>query len=161
MWARPDGRRILLAPTDEAAEYVSSVYGFDEVVVGPLRVDLDGRRFDLHAPGAGVELHLRAGPALAVPWPRPAWCTRWVEGPVARRLLGVRTYGVSPSGVREWYRAVSVRRVVAGWASVDGRDLGRLGPLDPPVGFGFSEPPRFPSMVGARPLLEWPRPTPA
>ena len=161
MWARPDGRRLLLASTEEAAGYVSGVYAFDEVVVSPLRVDLRGRSLHLRAPGLGLELHLTGGRALAVPWPRPAWFTRWVEGPVARRLLGVNTYGVSPSGVREWYRAVSIRRIVDGWASLDGRDLGRVGPIDPPAGFGFSEPPRFPTMVGVHPLLEWPRPGPA
>ncbi|HEV2760199.1 MAG TPA: hypothetical protein VGV86_11580 [Acidimicrobiales bacterium] len=157
MWARPDGRRLLLAPTEEAAGYVSGVYGFDEVVVSPLSVDLRGRFLHLRAPGMGLELHLTGGRALTVPWPRPAWFTRRVEGPVARRVLGVNTYGVSPSGVREWYRAVSIRRIVTGWASLDGRDLGRLGPIDPPAGFGFSEPPRSPTMVGVRPLLEWPR----
>ena len=157
MWARPDGRRLLLASTEEAAGYVSGVYGFDEVVVASLRVDLRGRSLHLRAPEMGLELHLTGGRALTVPWPRPAWFTRWVEGPVARRLLGVNTYGVSPSGVREWYRAVSIRRIVSGWASLDGRDLGRLGPIDPPAGFGFSEPPRFPTMVGVHPLLERPR----
>jgi hypothetical protein len=161
MWARPDGRRVLVAATDEGAAYVASVYGFDEVVVGPLRVRLDGRHLHLHAPEVGVELHLTGGRlAVSLPWARPAWFTRWIEGPVGRRALGVETYGVSPSGVREWYRAVSLRRVVAGWASVAGRDLGRLAPIEPRAGFGFSEPPRFPSMVGVRPLLEWPRPGP-
>ena len=156
MWARPDGYRLLLASTAEATEYVSGVYGFDEVVVGPLEVDLHGRFLHLRAAGLGLEIHLHAGRALSFPWPRPAWFTRWVEGPIAERLLGVHTYGVSPSGVQEWYRAVSVRRIRAGWASIDGRDLGRLGPIDPPAGFGFSEPPRFPTMVGVHPLLERP-----
>ena len=158
MWARPDGRRVLAAATEEGAGYVAGVYGFDEVVVGALKVCLDGRFLDLHAPDLGLELHLTGGRAVSVPRARPAWFTRRVEGPVARRLLGVQTYGVSPSGVQEWYRAVSLRRVVAGWASLDGRDLGRLGPLDPPAGFGFSEPPRFPPLVGVEPLLAWPAP---
>lgn len=158
MWARPDGVRLLVAATRDGADYVSGAYGFDEVVVGPLRVVLEGRFLHLRAAGLGVEVHLTAGRAVALPWPRPPWFTRWVEGPIARRTLGVNTYGVSPSGVREWYRAVSLRRVVAGWASLHGRDLGRLRPIDAPTGFGFSEPPRFPSMVGVRPLLEWPHP---
>ena len=156
MWARPDGRRLLLAGSQEAANYVSAAYGFDEVVVTPLKVDLHDRFLHLHAPGRGLELHLTGGKALRLPWARPTWFTRWVEGPVARRLLGVNTYGVSPSGVREWYRAISIRRVVSGWASLDGADLGRLGRIDPPTGFGFSEPPKFPSMVAVHPLLEWP-----
>ena len=156
MWARPDGRRVLVASTEEGTGYVSSVYGFDEVVVGPLKVTLEGRFLHLFALDLRLELHLTGGRAVTLPWARPAWCTRRVEGPIARRLLGVNTYGVSPSGVQEWYRAVSFRRIVAGWASIDGVDLGRLGPIDPPAGFGFSEPPRFPSMVGVEPLLEWP-----
>ena len=156
MWVRPDGRRLLVAGTQEGVDYVSAVYGFDEVVVGPLVVRLDRRFLFLRAAQLGVELHLTAGRALRLPWPRPAWFTRWVEAPIARRVLGVRVYGVSPSGVREWYRAVSFRRVVAGWASLEGRDLGPLRPIDPPAGFGFSEPPRYPSMVGVHPLLEWP-----
>ncbi len=154
MWARPEGRRVLMASTKEATDYVSGVYGFDEVVVTPLRVDLRPPFLHLRAEELGLELHLRGGRAIALPWPRPAWFTRWVEAPIAHRLLGVNVYGVSPSGVQEWYRAVSFRRVVAGWASLDGRDLGRLAPIDPPAGFGFSEPPRLPSMVGVHPLLE-------
>jgi len=163
MWARPDGRRILVAATDEGAGYVSGVYTFDHVVVGPLDVRLDGRRIDLRADvdGLGLALHLRAGRAIAVPWPRPAWFTRWIEGPIARRVFGVRTYGVSPTGVEEWYRAVSYRRLLDGSASIDGRDLGPLGDIDPPIGFGFSEPPRRPTMVGVHPLLRRPtRPVP-
>ena len=46
MWAQPDGRRVLVAATEEGAGYVSSVYGFDEVVVGPLEVRLEGRFLD-------------------------------------------------------------------------------------------------------------------
>lgn len=157
MWARPDGRRLLLAGTEEAAGYVSAAYGFDEVVVTPLRVDLRGRFLHLHAPERRLELHLTGGFAIGLPWPRPPWFTRWVEGPIAHRLLGVNTYGVSPTGVREWYRAVSIRRLVAGWASLEGADLGRLGPVHPKTGFGFSEPPAFSSMVGVHPVLQWPR----
>lgn len=158
MWARPDGRRVLVAATEEAAGYVAGVYTFDEVVVGPLDVSLEGGRLRLAAPGVGLRLGLSAGRGVAVPWPRPAWFTRWVEGPVARSLLGVRTYGVSPTGVQEWYRAVSYRRLVAGRASLAEADLGPMGDVDPPTRFGFSEPPRRPSMVGVRPLLRRPRP---
>ena len=168
MWATPDGTRRLLAPTAAVARFVSAVYGFDETVVTPLRAGLSGASADVHAPEVGLEVHLRGGRQLARAPARPAWFTRWVEGPLARRLLGVRTWGVSPTGVREWYPAVSYRRVTGGWASLNGRDLGALGPLDPPVRFGFSEPPRRPSMVGVRPILEDPsgrleealRPTP-
>ncbi|MFN2607842.1 MAG: hypothetical protein ABR511_08090 [Acidimicrobiales bacterium] len=165
MWASPDGERLLVAPSAEVAAFVSAVYGFDRTVVSPLHAGTDGGRWpsagvaptvhSLHvtAPDLGLDLRLEAGAGWRIPFPRPAWFTRWVEGPVARALLGVRTYGVSPTGVREWYRTDVYRRVTAGRATVGGRDLGPLGPVRPAVGFGFSEPPRRPSLVAVRPLL--------
>jgi hypothetical protein len=154
MWGRPDGERVLLAPTPEAAAFIESVYRFDRIEVVPVAAASSSRTLDVVA--GPLEVRLVAGPGWPLPLRRPAWFTRWVEAPVARRLLGVRTYGVSPTGVREWYRASRYRRVVRGRASVDGVDLGGLAPLDPPLGVGFSEPPRRPSMVSVRPLLEDP-----
>jgi len=160
MWAAPDGTRRLLAPSPAVARFVSAVYGFDETVVTPLHArrsaSPSSAAVDVHAPELGLEVHLRGGWRLGPAPARPGWFTRWVEGPPARLLLGVRTWGVSPTGVQEWYPAVSYWPVVRGWASLGGRDLGPLGPLDPPVRFGFSEPPRRPSMVAVRPVLSDP-----
>jgi hypothetical protein len=156
MWAQPDGRRVLLADGAATAAFVGAVYAFDEVRVVPFTVTRTDRSIDVVA--GSLEVSLRAGtgwrlPPLAL---RPAWATRLVEAPVARLALGVHAYGVSPTGVREWYRAEAWRPVVAGAASVDGASLGEIGPIDPPLGVGFSEPPRRPSMVLVRPLLEDP-----
>ncbi len=155
MWATPDGDRRLLASSPRAAEFVAAIYSFDSVAAVPFRVSPHRRRLIVEA--GDVHLELRAGRGWRVPVARPAWFTRFVEGPLAWRLMGVRTFGTSPAGVREWYRALSYRPVVAGHATVAGRDLGSLGPIVPAVGFGFSEPPRRPSMVGVRPLLHDPR----
>ena len=152
MWALPDGRRRLVAPTQRVADFVSALYRFDEVVVTSFAAAVSGRTLVAAAPELGLALEVRAGRGWPLP-PAPAWVTRYVAAPLAWRLLRVRTYGVTPTGVREWYRARWYRPVVEGRASVEGRDLGRLGPIDPPVGFGFSEPPRRPSMVWVRPLL--------
>lgn len=156
MWARPDGTRVLLADRSETAAFVSAVYTFDEVRVVPFSVARDERAVDVTA--GPLEISLRAGsgwrlPPLAF---RPSWVTRLVEAPVARLTMGVHTFGTSPSGVREWYRAVGWRPVLTGAARLDGRALGPLGPLEPPLGVGFSEPPRRPSMVLVRPQLEDP-----
>ena len=156
MWARPDGRRILLADGPATAAFVSAIYGFDEVRVVPFAVTRDARSIDVVA--GPLQVSLRAGPGWRLP-PlalRPPWATRLVEAPIARLALGVHAYGVSPSGVREWYRTLAWRPVLAGAASLDGRPLGELGPVDPPLGVGFSEPPRRPSMVMIRPMLEDP-----
>jgi len=156
MWARPDGTRVLLADRAETAAFVRAVYEFDDVRVVPFRVTGDDRSIDVVA--GPLEVSLRAGPGWRLPplGLRPSWATRLVEAPVARTVLGVRAYGTSPTGVREWYRALEWRPVLAGAARLDGTGLGALGPVDPPLGVGFSEPPRRPSMVLIRPLLEDP-----
>jgi hypothetical protein len=156
MWAQPDGTRVLLADRAETATFVSAVYGLDDVRVVPFSVARDERGVDLTA--GPLEISLRAGPGWRLP-PlalRPAWVTRLLEAPVARLAMGVHTFGTSPSGVREWYRAVGWRPVLTGAARLDGRPMGALSPVDPPLGVGFSEPPRRPSMVLVRPLLEDP-----
>lgn len=156
MWATPTGERVLLASSEAAAAFICGVYEFERVELVPME-----------AKGSGRELHLAAGPLrlwLRASRPRPIpgaavwrpWITRWIERPLARPLLGVRTYGVSPTGVREWYRADEYRRLVEGCGRLRGADLGRLTRLHPPVAFGFSEPPRRPSLVRVRPLLQDP-----
>lgn len=157
MWATPDDRRILVAPSDDIARFVSAVYRFDDVVVAPrFRALIADRALTLDVPERALSLRCRAGRGWPIPLRGPAWLTRHVAGPVARRALGVETYGVSPTGVREWYRARWYRPLIGGLATLDGRDLGAMGPLEPPVRFGFSEPPRRPSMVWVRPLLHDP-----
>ena len=156
MWAQPDGTRVLLADRPATADFVSAVYDFDEVRVVPFSVARGGREIDVAA--GPLEISLRAGAGWRLPPAglRPPWATRLIEAPVARLALGVRAYGTGPKGVREWYRAAEWRPVVAGAARLDGVPLGALGPVEPPLGVGFSEPPRRPSMVLVRPLLEDP-----
>ena len=159
MWATPAGERWLVASTAGVVDFVSAVYDFDQVVVSPLRVGSDGpRRLRVEAPDLGIEIHLEAGRGWPIPAPRrrPRWLTRYVEAPVARRLLGVDAYGVSPTGVREWYQASRYRPLTSARATHHGADLGLLGPLTPPTRFGFSEPPRRPSLVEVTTRLEAP-----
>lgn len=153
MWARPDGTRVLLAPNEVIAAFVTAVYRFDRVEIVPFAVGAAPRVLDVVA--GGLEIRLVAGRGWPIPIPRPPWVTRRLEAPLAR-LLGVRAYGESPSGVREWYRADWYRAVRHGRGALEGVDLGALRPVDPPLGVGFSEPPRRPAIVAVRPLLEDP-----
>jgi hypothetical protein len=82
--------------------------------------------------------------------------TRWVEAPLARLLLGVRTSGVSDRGVREWYQATGCHWVAEATARLDVVDLGPLTRVQPPLRVGFSEPPRRPSIVRLRTSIDWP-----
>ena len=154
MWADPDGVRTLFVPSHEAAEFIGGVYAFDRTVVTPFHVDATDDRLRLRFADRTVEFEARRG--ISVPIHRPAWFTRFVEGPIARWLLGVETYGTSPTGVREWYRASRWRPLRQARASVAGQWLGTMARVEPAVEFGFSEPPARPSWVGVRPLLEYP-----
>lgn len=151
MWAEPDGLRVLYTPSDRVQRFVTSVYTFDRSEVVPFHTAGDGRHLTVSFGGRRVELRSRRG--LPIPLRRPRWFTRRVEGPVARALLHVRTYGVSPTGVQEWYQADVWRPMRQASASVAGRDLGDMARVEPATGFGFSEPPRRPSMVNLHTYL--------
>jgi hypothetical protein len=156
MWARPDGERVLLAPSESVADFITSAYRFDRVEVVAVRSGGDERSLDVEAGPLAVRLVGGRGWRLPPARLRPPWFTRYVEGPIARVAMGVRTYGVTSTGVREWYRADRWSPVVSGSATLDGVDLGPLRPVDPPCRFNFSEPPTRPSITDVRPLLELP-----
>jgi hypothetical protein len=150
MWAERDGTRVLYAE-ERAERLVSAVYGFDRVVHDRVGATWDRRVLDVRFGDARLTFSVGRG----VPFPpRPRWITRYVEAPIARRLLGVETYGVSPSGVREWYRARRFHRIRA--VDTHGLALGVMGPVAPRCGFGFSEPPAMPSLTEVRPVLQDP-----
>ena len=145
-----DGHRVLLAPTQEVAEFVASTYTFDEVRVEPIAVN----GWALSSPSLSIELEVGGrtglGRLLRLVPPRlaesPAWCT--VTDPVARIVMpGVRTRGTAGNGRREWYGATDVHEVVAVRGAFDGADLGRLTAVEPPPQFGFSSTPRRPSVT--------------
>ena len=156
MWARPDGTRVLLVDRPEAQRFITAVYRFDAVSVTEIRCTASPNMVEVSA--GTVELMLRTGRHWPIPLARLRRLTlfRAVEAALARLLLGVRTYGVSPTGVHEWYRADGYRRVVSAEGSVDGRPLGALVRFHPAAGFGFSEPPRRAAVVRVKPRLDDP-----
>lgn len=154
MWADAAGHRTLLASSDEAAGFITSIYGFDEVRTLELTVESDGRttRVDSDV----LRLQLEGGRLRPLPVPRPLWFTRYAEAPFARLLMGVRTCGVAPSGAREWYQTSGWRYVHGGGAVLNGVDLGDPGSPRPALRVGFSEPPPKPSIVSVRVTIERP-----
>lgn len=161
MWRRPDGERVLLAPTPAVAAYVTALYRFDRVEVTGVNGGWDGGSVAVEA--GGLRVRLRAGDRGAVSWlfaARPRFLRRrpwWIRledrlaRPVIGRLIGggqgVRAAGIVPGGQREYYSVDDYRPVVAGELSVDGRDVGALGPLPADLGVGLSAFPTVPAVV--------------
>lgn len=161
MWVRPDGERVLLAPSVAVRDTVAGLYAFDRTEVvgvqggwdggavavqaGPLRVRLVGGRRDWRSLLFAVRPRMLRRSA---PWIR-------IEDAVARPFVdraiggaaGVRAWGVAPGGQREAYGVDDYRPVVAGGLDVEGRDAGALGRLPGDLGIGLSAFPLAPAIV--------------
>ncbi len=158
MWAEADGWRTLFVADERSKSFITAVYQFDSVIVAPtlvVRFSPEARHPLLEAEWPDAQLEFHVGKAAPFP-PRPAWVTRRIEGPIAKKTMNVDTYGVSPTGVYEWYRTRKLRRILGGWGIVAGRDLGEVGPPSEATGFGFSEPPPFASVTEINPRLHDP-----
>ena len=148
------GHRVLLAPSQEVADFIRATYTFDEVRLEPVGVTTDAGSWSVTSPSLslafdvggrtplGRMLHVVPS-ALAT---HPAWAS--AADPIGRVVLrGVRTKGSAGGGRREWYGATDLHAVLSMTGSFDGVDLGRLAPVDPPCRFGFSSTPRRPSVT--------------
>ncbi|MEC9053593.1 MAG: hypothetical protein VX494_09655 [Actinomycetota bacterium] len=153
MVATAEGRRILLAPSREVADFVAATYSFDEVRIEPFDVTGDAT-WQVRSPSLTLVLAVGRRTWLGrllrlVPrrlGTSPAWCT--VTDPVARVVLrGVRTRGSAGGGRREYYAATDHRAVVSASGTFDGAGLGGLAPVSPEPGFGFSSTPPRPSVT--------------
>ena len=149
-----DDERVLLAPTREIADFVSSTYAFDSVLVGPVRAELTEDRLTVAAPNLDLQIDiggaapldrlLRLVPArLAV----ATWWLRAIDPAASRMVPGVRTAGTAGNGRSEYYGVRRSRRIVGVTGRLDGEDLGSLAPLLPPVRFGFASAPAAPQIV--------------
>lgn len=153
MVATAEGRRILLAPSQEVADFVAATYSFDEVRIEPFEVDGEGA-WRVRSPSLTLAIAMGRrtwlGRVLRLVPRRlatsPAWCT--VTDPLARLVLrGVRTRGSAGGGRREYYAATDHRAVVSASGTFDGVVLGGVAPVSPEPGFGFSSTPARPSVT--------------
>ena len=160
MVATAEGERVLLAPSDEVADYVGSTYSFDRVELGPVSVTGADEWSVL---GPGLALRLRVGRRTPLGWllrgqphalaTSPGW-TR-VTDPGSRVVLpGVRTRGTAGGGRREFYGATDVHRVTSLAGTWEGTDLGTISPVAPEPGFGFGSTPRRPSVTSVVTTVE-------
>jgi hypothetical protein len=153
MVEHPGGRRVLVAPSVDLADFVGGVYAFHDTVV--CEVFTERSPGHLTFTGGPLTADVTIGKRDALGWalrcvPRSlatsvAWA-RFVD-PLARMTMrGVRTSGRTATA-RETYGATDRRRVTAVRATWATQDLGPLADIDPPVRFGFSSTPIRPSIV--------------
>lgn len=154
MVATADGRRVLLAPSREVADFVAATYSFDEVRVEPFEVQGSRRVWLVRSSSLTLDLVVGKRTGLGRLLQRvparvatsPAWCA--VTDPVARVVMrGVRTRGSAGNGRREWYAATDHRHVFSMTGAFDEADLGELAAVTPEPGFGFSSTPPRPSVT--------------
>jgi hypothetical protein len=146
--------RVLLAPTREIADFVSSTYAFDHVLVGAVHAELTEDRLTVAAPNLDLRIDiggaapldrlLRLVPARLAVAP---WWLRAIDPVASRMVPGVHTAGTAGNGRREYYGVRRSRRIVGVSGRLDGEDLGALAPLRPPVRFGFASAPAEPQIV--------------
>ncbi len=161
MVERPDGHRVLLAPSEAVRDVIEATYVFDEVRVEPVSVMESGSTWEVTSPSLSLRIGYGRRSGLgwllrAVP-SRLATSTRWasIVDPVAARVLdGVRTRGEAREGRREWYSATDLRLVTSAVGSFDGAALGSLALVEPPCRFGFSSTPRTPSVTSVVTTIE-------
>ncbi len=147
------GWRVLIAPDEGLADYVGSIYSFDEVVIGPVACERSADRLSFR--GGRLRLDVTLGRRDALGWAlhavprRVATSEAWVmfTDVIARVLLrGVRTRG-STAGGTELYAATDRHRVTGVSGEWNDSDIGEVRDVDPPVRFGFSSTTRQPSIV--------------
>jgi hypothetical protein len=168
MWVRPDGERVLLAPSPAARDLIADLYAFDRAEVVAVRGGWDGAGVAIEA--GPLRVRLVTGPrdwrswlfaARPLPLRRsPTWIGledvlgRPFVGRIIGGAEGVRAAGVAPGGQRERYGVDDWRPVVAGSLRVDGVDAGALTDLRADLGIGLSAFPTRPAAVSVGTLVE-------
>jgi hypothetical protein len=157
----PAGHRTLYAPTSQLGEFLAAVYSFHDVQVARCSARCSGPRWRVQAGPLQVSLIIGRRNLLGwLLWAMPAalartpWWAGLMDLPARRLLPGVRTRGRSRDGRRQWYGAQDLHPIVAAEAVLDGRDLGALRAVQPPVGFGFGSVPGRPSLVHLTTMIE-------
>lgn len=147
------GHRTLIAPRQDVADFVASTYAFDEIRIEPVSVE---RRAEWSVHTRSVQVRFTPGrrlwvtPLLRLVPPVLRRTEGWAKlcNPLAARLMpGVQTYGSAGGGRIQWYAATEVRALVAARATWEGDELGALGPVTPPVRFGFGSSPARPTLT--------------
>lgn len=157
MVQQPSGHRLLLAPTDGIADFISATYRFDEVRILPVAAALADGAVVVDAGPLSIRAQVGSrtvlGTALRAVPRQLAVHPRWLQAisPVAGILSkGSRTSGSAGSGRREYYGVSDLHGIASAVITWEGADAGALAAIRPAVTFGFSSVPPRPSLARVR-----------
>ena len=151
MWAKPDGTRVLIAPSEELGDFVSSLYSFDEVIVSSMEIERTEKSIEVECDLGRV--CMKWGLNVPLPFSRPRWFIANIEAPFARLFFGTKTHGTTRNGRKEWYHVRGLSRMKSVELELDGRSTKQMTGMAPSACFGFSNPPRMPLSVRVDSLI--------
>lgn len=151
MWAKPDGTRVLIAPSEELGDFVSSLYSFEKVIVSPMEIERTEKSIEVKCDLGRV--YMQWGMTIPLPFSRPRWFIANVEAPFARLFFGTKTHGTTRNGRKEWYHVRGLSRMKSVELELDGRSTKQMTGMAPSACFGFSNPPRMPLSVRVDSLI--------
>ncbi len=148
MWAKRDGTRVLIAPTQEIADYVTAMYSFDEVILEEISTSLNDRNLSVNCNTMNLEFIWNKG--FPIPFKRSLLFIRTIELFFAKLVFSTRTYGLTKNNRQEWYAIDRVSHITSATGNIEGGNIGEFGPMKEPCKFGFSEAPKKPSSCAVR-----------
>ena len=142
---------------------MSGTYSFDRIEVGPVEAELSTDRLSVSAPGLQVTIEIRGSAPIdlllrlvpEISRPRRGWL-RAIDPIAARIVRGVHTAGSAGNGRRGTHGVRRARLITSVSGGFGDRDLGRVAPLLPPVGSGFSSAPPTPQIVSVTTTIDIP-----
>ena len=148
MWAKKDGTRVLIAPTQEIANYVTAMYSFDEVILEEISTSLNDSNLSVNCNTMNLEFSWNKG--FPIPFKRSLLFIRTIELFFAKLVFSTRTYGLTKNNRQEWYAIDRVSHITSATGNIEGGNIGEFGPMKEPCKFGFSEAPKKPSSCAVR-----------
>lgn len=148
MWAKPDGHRTLIAPNQKIADYVDSMYTFDEIIIQEIQVSQDERRMNVTCDAMELEFGWNKG--WKIPFKRSLFFIATIELIFAKLFFSTRTHGMTRNNRKEWYAIDRVSKITDAKALIDGKNVGDFSNISEPCKFGFSEAPKKPSSCEVR-----------
>ena len=152
MWARPDGKRILISPSKNCADYVSTIYSFEEVIILPIDINRKDKKIEINA--LDLSIIFEWGISAHIPFKRPKWFISTIEYLVGNIIFGTKTHGKTKDGRKEWYMIREISMISKAYGRFKGESFGRMENNTEASRFGFSEPPKRPMSVLVNSLIE-------